>query len=398
MGAGARRRASPRPSRAAPEKRTTAALAIEHLAAHAPDAAAVDRAARGSPFGGIEINRDTCTMCLACVGSCPEAAITDNIERPQVRFIESEVRAVRHLRGDVPRARDHARAAARPHARRARAARAERSRDRHLHPMRQAPGHAEDDRDDAGQARGPFDVRGAGRARSPAACAPTAASSTSSRTRTASTSAKLMNGPGLSRRDAARAGAGRPGTRRVLRAAGSALMAPPDAPLLAPLGASELWADDGAIPLRAHGTGWCSRAAPWTPTRPSRSTPTFSSASGRRSQPARVVLDDARCGRPLVAVRDGLARSASRAAGVATSTRTSSAPSCETMRILVAGHAERRPAPSPISASFSSARCEVGRSMLRRNNAIVRLPTTTVRVAEFTSLFLAVERDSLAIE
>jgi ferredoxin len=29
-------------------------------------------------------------MCLACVGSCPEAAITDNLERPQVRFIESK--------------------------------------------------------------------------------------------------------------------------------------------------------------------------------------------------------------------------------------------------------------------------------------------------------------------
>ncbi len=28
-------------------------------------------------------------MCLACVGSCPEAAILDNIEAPQVRFIEA---------------------------------------------------------------------------------------------------------------------------------------------------------------------------------------------------------------------------------------------------------------------------------------------------------------------
>ena len=29
-------------------------------------------------------------MCLACVGSCPEAAILDNIEAPQVRFIEAK--------------------------------------------------------------------------------------------------------------------------------------------------------------------------------------------------------------------------------------------------------------------------------------------------------------------
>jgi ferredoxin len=44
----------------------------------------------GSPYGTIVINKDTCTMCLACVGSCPEAAILDSVESPQVRFIESK--------------------------------------------------------------------------------------------------------------------------------------------------------------------------------------------------------------------------------------------------------------------------------------------------------------------
>ncbi len=53
-------------------------------------AAAGDSAAQGAPFGAIAINADTCTMCLACVGSCPEAAILDNMEAPQVRFIESK--------------------------------------------------------------------------------------------------------------------------------------------------------------------------------------------------------------------------------------------------------------------------------------------------------------------
>ena len=74
---------------ATPEKRTTAWLAIEHLAAHAPTPQRAIPLPGGAPFGGIEINRDTCTMCLACVGSCPEAAIADNAERPQVRFIEA---------------------------------------------------------------------------------------------------------------------------------------------------------------------------------------------------------------------------------------------------------------------------------------------------------------------
>jgi ferredoxin len=75
---------------ATPEKRTTAALAIEHLATHAPTPRDVIPLPKGAMYGAIEINRDTCTMCLACVGSCPEAAITDNLERPQVRFIESK--------------------------------------------------------------------------------------------------------------------------------------------------------------------------------------------------------------------------------------------------------------------------------------------------------------------
>ena len=72
------------------EKRTTAGLALEHLAAHAPIPQTMIPLPAGSPFGAITINKDTCTMCLACVGSCPEAAILDNIEAPQVRFIETK--------------------------------------------------------------------------------------------------------------------------------------------------------------------------------------------------------------------------------------------------------------------------------------------------------------------
>jgi ferredoxin len=71
------------------EKRTTAALALEHLALHAPVPKSVVPLPTGSPYGLIEINKDACTMCLACVGSCPEAAIVDNVEKPQVRFIEA---------------------------------------------------------------------------------------------------------------------------------------------------------------------------------------------------------------------------------------------------------------------------------------------------------------------
>jgi ferredoxin len=71
------------------DKRTTAAFAIEHLAAHAPVSQRSIRLPRGAPFGAIEVSRDTCTMCLACVGACPVGAILDNKEAPQLRFVES---------------------------------------------------------------------------------------------------------------------------------------------------------------------------------------------------------------------------------------------------------------------------------------------------------------------
>ena len=73
-----------------PEKRTTIGLALDHLALHAPVPQRIIPLPPGAPFGAIGINADRCTMCLACVGSCPEAAILDNLEAPQVRFIESK--------------------------------------------------------------------------------------------------------------------------------------------------------------------------------------------------------------------------------------------------------------------------------------------------------------------
>ncbi len=72
------------------DKRTTAALAIEHLARHAPVPQREIALPAGAPFGTITVDRDACTMCLACVGACPVGAILDNAETPQLRFIESK--------------------------------------------------------------------------------------------------------------------------------------------------------------------------------------------------------------------------------------------------------------------------------------------------------------------
>ena len=74
------------------DKRETLTLAIEHLARHAPTPQSAIALARGAPFGAIAVDRGACTMCLACVGACPEGAILDHpqAEAPQLRFIETK--------------------------------------------------------------------------------------------------------------------------------------------------------------------------------------------------------------------------------------------------------------------------------------------------------------------
>jgi ferredoxin len=73
----------------AAEKRATLEFALDHLAEQAPARVdAIDLPATGSPFGTIEVNKDKCTMCLSCVSACPAAALQDNPNLPQLRFIE----------------------------------------------------------------------------------------------------------------------------------------------------------------------------------------------------------------------------------------------------------------------------------------------------------------------
>jgi ferredoxin len=76
----------------AQEKRSTLDMALEHFIAHAPTAKETPEfialPAAGAPFGSLLINKDACTMCLSCVSACPASALQDNIEKPQLRFIE----------------------------------------------------------------------------------------------------------------------------------------------------------------------------------------------------------------------------------------------------------------------------------------------------------------------
>ncbi len=71
------------------DKRATLDMVIDHLLAQAPqapEAIALPRA--GAPFGSLVIDTEKCTLCLSCVGACPEGALADNPDKPQLRFIE----------------------------------------------------------------------------------------------------------------------------------------------------------------------------------------------------------------------------------------------------------------------------------------------------------------------
>ncbi|MEJ7687521.1 MAG: 4Fe-4S binding protein, partial [Variovorax sp.] len=76
------------------EKRSTLELVLDHLMDASPALEAAPEAhlavplPAGSPFGAIEVDKDKCTLCLACVSACPASALQDNQNAPQLRFIE----------------------------------------------------------------------------------------------------------------------------------------------------------------------------------------------------------------------------------------------------------------------------------------------------------------------
>lgn len=70
------------------EKRTTLDFVFDHLLKHAPAPREEVALAAGAPYGRVVVNQQTCTLCMACVGACPESALLDSKEAPQLKFIE----------------------------------------------------------------------------------------------------------------------------------------------------------------------------------------------------------------------------------------------------------------------------------------------------------------------
>jgi ferredoxin len=80
--------AKPATFAAAGLKRDVMRHALRELHATAPAPADIVALPRGAPFGTIEVNVEGCTLCLSCVSACPTGALSDDPERPTLRFAE----------------------------------------------------------------------------------------------------------------------------------------------------------------------------------------------------------------------------------------------------------------------------------------------------------------------
>lgn len=82
---------APRPSTFLPMGTKRGLLELSFLELHAAAPTPVDRIAldKGAPFGKAEVDLAACTLCLACVSACPTAALSDNPDKPMLRFTES---------------------------------------------------------------------------------------------------------------------------------------------------------------------------------------------------------------------------------------------------------------------------------------------------------------------
>jgi len=69
-------------------KRDVMRLALRELHAAAPAPVDIVPLPDGAPFGTVEVKVEGCTLCLSCVSACPTGALSDDPERPMLRFAE----------------------------------------------------------------------------------------------------------------------------------------------------------------------------------------------------------------------------------------------------------------------------------------------------------------------
>ena len=71
------------------EKHRTVRLALDHLYKYAPAPRGFVPLPEGATFGEIQVDHDTCTLCMSCVAICPARALQQDATQLQLGFIES---------------------------------------------------------------------------------------------------------------------------------------------------------------------------------------------------------------------------------------------------------------------------------------------------------------------
>ena len=69
-------------------KRDVLRFALSELHGVAPAPVDVVPLPEGAPFGAVTVKTEGCTLCLSCVSACPTGALSDDPERPLLRFTE----------------------------------------------------------------------------------------------------------------------------------------------------------------------------------------------------------------------------------------------------------------------------------------------------------------------
>ena len=71
------------------DKRNALRMAIDHLYLFAPEPNDIINLPAGAPFGEVQVNKERCTLCMACVSVCPAKALGDGTDLPQLKFSEA---------------------------------------------------------------------------------------------------------------------------------------------------------------------------------------------------------------------------------------------------------------------------------------------------------------------
>lgn len=71
------------------DKRQTLRLALDVLSEQLKPVDEAVALPTGAPFGRINVDQQACTLCMACVSTCPAKALLDGQDTPALRFVES---------------------------------------------------------------------------------------------------------------------------------------------------------------------------------------------------------------------------------------------------------------------------------------------------------------------